>query len=63
MIEHAEVALHYMFGNKLYWHARKSMRFSNQLISVAAEFRKLYLNSTDKEDNTILPEDWQNEKV
>lgn len=63
LIEHAEVALHDNFGNKQYWKARRSMRFNKQLTHVAAEFRKTFLNSTDNEDNTILPDDWSHEKV
>lgn len=52
-----------MFGNKVYWQARRSMRFNKQLKTVAAEFRKTFLNSTDEEDKTILPDDWLEEKV
>lgn len=63
LIEHAEVALHHMFGNKVYWKARRSMRFNKDLKNIAAEFRKSYLKSTDEDDHTILPDNWLNEKV
>jgi peptide-O-fucosyltransferase len=62
LLHHAEVALHEMFGNKLYWECRRSMRFSTKLRGIAAQFRRKFLNSTDKVDNTILPEKWQDEK-
>lgn len=63
LIEHAEVALHEHFGSKLYWKVRRSMRFSQNLKTIAAEFRKNFLSSRDEEDNTILPQDWVTEKV
>lgn len=63
LIEHAEIALHNMFGNRIYWKARRSMRFNKELKNIAAEFRKIYLNSTDENDNTLLPDDWSQEKV
>lgn len=52
-----------MFGNEIYWKARRSMRFNKHLKNVAAEFRITFLNSTDERDNTILPDDWLQEKV
>ncbi|RZC35369.1 GDP-fucose protein O-fucosyltransferase 2, partial [Asbolus verrucosus] len=62
LLHHAEVALHEMFGNALYWQSRRSMRFSKELHQVAADFRKKFLNSTDVLDNTKLPENWRDEK-
>lgn len=63
LINHAEVALHDFFGSKLYWQARRSMRFNNVLKQTAADFRKDYLNSNDVSDKTILPEKWTDEKA
>lgn len=63
LIEHAEIALHSVFGNKVYWKARRSMRFNTHLKDIAADFRKTYLNSTNEKDNTVLPTDWLKEKV
>lgn len=62
-IERAEVALHDTFGNDVYWKARRSMRFNVKLREIASEFRRLYLNSTDEADNTVLMPDWRDEKV
>ncbi|KAJ8925279.1 hypothetical protein NQ315_009107 [Exocentrus adspersus] len=62
LINHAEVALHEFFGNKLYWQARRSMRFNKELKEIAAHFRRTYLNSTDHKDNTESPENWVDEK-
>jgi hypothetical protein len=63
MFDHAEVALHDMFGDTLYWKARRSMRFASVLVKLAASFRMEYLNSTDETDGTIRPDDWTEEKV
>jgi len=63
MLEHAEIPLHDIFGGKLYWQARRSMRFNLELRNIANEFRNLYLNSTDEYDNTVLATDWRNDKV
>ncbi|CAG9766227.1 unnamed protein product [Ceutorhynchus assimilis] len=62
MLEHAEVALHDMFGSQIYWQARRSMRFNFELRAIANEFRQLYLNSSDKDDNTYLAKDWKDDK-
>ncbi|XP_072375969.1 GDP-fucose protein O-fucosyltransferase 2-like, partial [Diabrotica undecimpunctata] len=62
LLNHAEVTLHDFFGSKLYWEARRSMRFSKELKLIANEFRKTVLNSTDASDNTLLPEIWTDEK-
>lgn len=63
MLEHAEIPLHDTFGGKLYWQARRSMRFNLELRNIANEFRNLYLNSTDEYDNTVLATDWRSDKV
>ncbi|KAJ3648605.1 hypothetical protein Zmor_020398 [Zophobas morio] len=62
LLHHAEVALHHMFGDKLYWQCRRSMRFNKELRSIAADFRQQFLNSSDDLDGTILPNRWQDEK-
>ncbi|XP_072379841.1 GDP-fucose protein O-fucosyltransferase 2-like [Diabrotica undecimpunctata] len=62
LLNHAEVTLHDFFGSKVYWEARRSMRFSKELKLIANEFRKTVLNSTDASDNTLLPEIWTDEK-
>ncbi|PSN31421.1 GDP-fucose protein O-fucosyltransferase 2 [Blattella germanica] len=61
MFDHAEVALHDRFGDAIYWKARRSMRFSSVLVKLAANFRAEYLNSTDKTDGTMRPDDWTKE--
>lgn len=63
LLEHAEVALHEFYGNQLYWEARRSMRFSTKLKSIANDFRKSYLNSYDTQDKTVQPDNWKDEQV
>lgn len=63
LFDHAEVALHDSFGDKIYWKARRSMRFSKTLRNIANEYRNKFLNSSDELDNTYLPYDWRDEKV
>lgn len=63
LISHAEVSLHDRFGDKIYWQARRSMRFNKDLVNIANTFRKNYLNSTNQKDKTIRPIDWRLEKV
>lgn len=55
--------MHDRFGDRTFWEARRSMRFSKDLRSIANEFREKYLNSTDECDNTHIPDDWTTEKV
>ncbi|KAJ9598239.1 hypothetical protein L9F63_011060 [Diploptera punctata] len=61
MFDHAEIALHDTFGDALYWKARRSMRFASVLVKLASNFRSEYLNSTDKADGTVRPDDWTQE--
>ncbi|CAG9856545.1 unnamed protein product [Phyllotreta striolata] len=61
LIDHAEVALHDYFGSPLYWQARRSMRFNKDLKSIADEFRRKFLHSSDDKDGTRLPDDWTDE--
>ncbi|XP_018322951.1 GDP-fucose protein O-fucosyltransferase 2 isoform X2 [Agrilus planipennis] len=63
LFDHAEVALHDWFGDRLYWQARRSMRFNRELVEIANIFRENFLNSTDMFDNTIRPLDWREERV
>lgn len=63
LVDHAEVALHDYFGSRIYWEARRSMRFNGRLREFAGNFRKNHLNSTDEHDKTFLPENWQDERV
>ncbi|XP_024941370.1 GDP-fucose protein O-fucosyltransferase 2 isoform X1 [Cephus cinctus] len=62
MFDHMEIALHKEYGSVDYWMARRSMRYNSELYNVANEFRKKYLNSDDKKDNTERPDDWTMEK-
>ncbi|XP_047103138.1 GDP-fucose protein O-fucosyltransferase 2-like isoform X2 [Schistocerca piceifrons] len=62
MIDHAEIALHDAFGDKVYWEVRRSMRFALPLVEIATEFRKDFLDSDDDTDGTVRPRDWQMEK-
>lgn len=63
MFDHGEVVLHNIFGDEIYWKARRSMRFNKELRQIASDYREKFLNSTDENDNTELPENWKNEKV
>ncbi|CAH1991284.1 unnamed protein product [Acanthoscelides obtectus] len=62
LINHAEVSLHEHFGGKVYWQARRSLRYSKELVDVAAKFRKEHLDSDDENDKTVLPGNWEDEK-
>ncbi|XP_030764896.1 uncharacterized protein LOC115889108 isoform X3 [Sitophilus oryzae] len=62
LIEHAEVVLHNTFGDKIYWQSRRSMRFNVKIRKIASDFRNSYLNSSDELDNTILEQNWEDEK-
>ncbi|GLH10313.1 GDP-fucose protein O-fucosyltransferase 2 [Gryllus bimaculatus] len=62
MVDHAEVVLHESYGDKEYWQARRSMRFSKKLVEKAVKFRQQVLNSSDEADKTVRPEDWRKEK-
>lgn len=58
-----EIALHDLYGSQEYWKTRRSMRYSSELYNIANEYRKNFLNSIDKTDNTERPDDWTKEKV
>ncbi|CAF0718380.1 unnamed protein product [Brachionus calyciflorus] len=58
MIDRSEVMIHEEYGQSEYWKCRKSMKYSENLIQKAFEFRTKYLNnSTDQfysERNSVL---------
>ena len=58
-IVNAEVVLHQDYGSAFFWTIRRSMRFSNDLIRIANEFRSHYLDSDDVKDRTEMPDDWR----
>ncbi|KZC11772.1 GDP-fucose protein O-fucosyltransferase 2 [Dufourea novaeangliae] len=62
MFDHMEIALHDSYGSHEYWRARCSMRYNPELYSIANEYRKHFLNSTDKDDNTEISNDWTKKK-
>ncbi|XP_077524828.1 O-fucosyltransferase 2 [Amblyomma americanum] len=59
MLDRAEVILHDIFGDPVYWEIRRSMRFASRLRDVADKFRQDVLNSDDERDDTVLEEDWK----
>jgi len=59
MLDRAENLLHDWFGDKEYWGARRSMKFSNELVERANKYRKDVLESDDIKDNTEVAEDWR----
>lgn len=63
MFDYMEIALHDYYGSQEYWRTRRSMRYNSELYDIANEYRRQFLNSTDKEDNTERPRDWTQEKV
>lgn len=58
----AEIVLHDFWGNIDYWEARRSMRFSRQLVQTADKFRLDYFNSTNESDRAQRPTKWMDEK-
>ena len=63
LFANAETALHDFFGDEEYWRARRSMRFNNELISIANDYRRDFLDSEDKKDLVQRPVKWIDEKV
>lgn len=57
-----EIVLHDNWGNQEFWRARRSMRFSNDLMAVAKDFRLSKLNSTDETEKVHRPIDWRREE-
>lgn len=62
LLNHAEIVLHDVWGNREYWRARRSMRFNSALIAIADEYRSTRLNSTNERDGVLRPANWQDEK-
>lgn len=62
MINHAEIVLHDVWGNREYWKARRSMRFSKVLVAIADEYRMKRFNSTNQSDGVQRPVNWLDEK-
>ncbi|KAK4007960.1 hypothetical protein OUZ56_013119 [Daphnia magna] len=63
MIDRGEIPLHDDYGGVNYWKARRSMRYSDHLYSLANQFRREFLESDDERDETLLPSDWRDESV
>ena len=63
LFENAETVLHDYFGDGEYWKARRSMRFNEKLVTIANNYRRDYLGSTNELDLVQRPENWMNEKV
>ena len=62
MLDRAENLLHDRFGDVEYWGARRSMRFSEELVERANVFRMKVLGSDDVKDNTVVVDDWREHK-
>ncbi|XP_016301096.1 GDP-fucose protein O-fucosyltransferase 2-like isoform X2 [Sinocyclocheilus anshuiensis] len=58
MLDRSETVLHDHYAEKDYWDTRRSMVFAKHLRIIGDEFRAKYLNSTDKQDQTLYNEDW-----
>lgn len=58
----AEIVLHEHWGDREFWRARRSMRFSNHLRKIADEFRLNYFQSTDETDMVQRPIMWEAEQ-
>ncbi|CAB1347090.1 unnamed protein product [Coregonus sp. 'balchen'] len=58
MLDRAETVLHDLYAGKDYWNTRRSMVFAKHLRLLGDEFRAMYLNSTDEQDQTVYNEDW-----
>ena len=63
MLDRAENLLHEYFGGVEYWSVRRSMRFNQELVALAKDFRAEELDSTDEEDGTVLPPMWETHQV
>uniref|UniRef100_A0A8D8JPF0 GDP-fucose protein O-fucosyltransferase 2 n=1 Tax=Culex pipiens TaxID=7175 RepID=A0A8D8JPF0_CULPI len=61
-VGNAEVVLHDHWGNVDYWEARRSMRFSKTLVSIADEFRLHNFNSSNERDRVQRPASWTDER-
>ncbi|GAB0092217.1 GDP-fucose protein O-fucosyltransferase 2 [Sergentomyia squamirostris] len=57
-----EVVLHDFWGNDEFWRARRSMRFNENLIERANEFRMDNFNATNLLDAVQRPAKWEDER-
>lgn len=58
LVLRSEQLLHDVYGETMYWQARRSMVFAKSLRDIGDEFRQEELDSTDEKDNTVFEEDW-----
>ena len=63
MLDRGEQVMHDRFGDENYWGVRRSMRFSEELVGIANNFRRSKLGSTDEKDYTIRSQKWEDFKV
>ncbi|XP_059093412.1 GDP-fucose protein O-fucosyltransferase 2-like [Tigriopus californicus] len=63
MLDRAENLLHDYFGDAEYWMARRSMRFADDLVQVADEFREKFLSSNNAIDNTVISKKWEDHEA
>lgn len=62
ILNHAEIVLHDVWGNREYWRARRSMRFSKILTAIADDYRLTRLNSSNENDGVLRPANWQDDQ-
>lgn len=62
-MSNSETMLHDYFGDVEFWRARRSMRFSKYLQSIANAYRMDFFGSSDENDLVQRPQKWQEEKV
>ncbi|XP_065365103.1 GDP-fucose protein O-fucosyltransferase 2 [Calliphora vicina] len=60
-ILNAEIVLHEHWADREFWKARRSMRFADNLMKVAADFRMSNFDSNDNMDNVQRPPMWEYE--
>jgi peptide-O-fucosyltransferase len=63
MFQNAEIVLHDSFGDAEYWMARRSMRFNENFVQIANDYRRDYFRSNDQDDLVQRPAHWVDEKV
>lgn len=59
----AEIVLHEHWADRQFWKARRSMRFADNLMKIAADFRFTNFGSCDITDYTQRPPMWEYETV
>ena len=63
MLDRGEQVMHDHFSDGNYWGVRRSMRFSEELIRIANQFRQSKLDSNDEKDLTVRSKKWEEFKV